>query len=55
MSLQPKVALPSAIVSYVVRAGLPANIQAVARRAEQVGCAARASAASPCCRGVGCG
>ncbi len=35
-SLQPKVPLPSAIVSYVVRAGLPANIQAVARRAEMI-------------------
>ena len=33
---QPKIALPSSVVSYVVRAGLPANIQAVARRAEEV-------------------
>jgi hypothetical protein len=36
VSVRPRVALPSAIVSYVVRAGLPANIQAVARRAEEV-------------------
>lgn len=34
--LQPKIALPSSVVSYVVRAGLPANIQAVCRRAEEV-------------------
>lgn len=36
--VRPKVMLPGAIVSYVVRAGLPANIQAVARRAEEVRC-----------------
>jgi hypothetical protein len=34
--VQPKITLPSSVISYVVRAGLPANIQAVARRAEQV-------------------
>ncbi|KAL4445809.1 hypothetical protein ABPG77_009008 [Micractinium sp. CCAP 211/92] len=34
--VRPKITLPSAIVSYVVRAGLPANIQAVARRAEEI-------------------
>ncbi|KAL4425806.1 hypothetical protein ABPG75_009822 [Micractinium tetrahymenae] len=36
ISVRPKITLPSAIVSYVVRAGLPANIQAVARRAEEI-------------------
>lgn len=33
--LQPKASLPSAIVSQVLVAGLPANILAIARRAEQ--------------------
>ena len=41
--LQPKISLPSSVVSYVVRAGLPANIQAVSRRAEEV----RHAACSP--------
>ena len=33
---QPRLSLPSTIVSYVVRQGLPANIRAVAQRAEEV-------------------
>lgn len=33
--LQPKASLPSAIVSQVLTAGLPANVLAIARRAEQ--------------------
>ncbi|KAL4859881.1 hypothetical protein ACK3TF_000138 [Chlorella vulgaris] len=36
ITVQPKIALPSSVVSYVVRAGLPANIQAVCRRAEEI-------------------
>lgn len=36
VSLQPDLPLPNSIVSYVVRAGLPANIKAVAQRAEAV-------------------
>lgn len=35
-TLQPKQNLPSAIVSHVLVAGLPANILAVARRAEEL-------------------
>lgn len=34
--LQPQISLPSSVISYIVRAGLPANIQAVARKAEEV-------------------
>jgi hypothetical protein len=34
ISLKPRLSLPSTIVSYVVRAGLPANIKAIAARAE---------------------
>lgn len=37
ISLQPKLSIPSAIVTCVVKAGLPANMMAVAKRAEQVG------------------
>lgn len=36
ITVQPKISLPSSVVSYVVRAGLPANIQAVSRRAEEI-------------------
>lgn len=34
--VQPKLNVPSAIVSYVVRTGLPGNIRAIAERAEQM-------------------
>ena len=37
VSLAPRLSLPSTIVTYVLRCGLPANINAMARRAEQVG------------------
>ena len=36
ISLQPKLSIPSAIVTCVVKAGLPANMTAMAKRAEQV-------------------
>lgn len=36
ISLQPKLSIPSAIVTCVVKAGLPANMMAMAKRAEQV-------------------
>lgn len=36
ISLQPKLSIPSAIVTCVVKAGLPANMHAMAKRAEQV-------------------
>ncbi|DBB03663.1 TPA: hypothetical protein ACH3X3_010990 [Trebouxia sp. C0006] len=36
ISLEPKLSIPSAIVTCVVKAGLPANMMAMARRAEQV-------------------
>lgn len=36
LSLVPRWPLPPALVTHVVQAGLPANIRAVARRAEQV-------------------
>lgn len=36
ISIMPRFNLPSAIVSYIVRGGLPANIKAVAARAEKV-------------------
>ncbi|KAL3155899.1 hypothetical protein ABBQ32_012897 [Trebouxia sp. C0010 RCD-2024] len=36
ISLQPKLSIPSAIVTCVVKAGLPANMRAMAKRAEQV-------------------
>ena len=36
ISLQPKLSIPSAIVTCVVKAGLPTNMQAMAKRAEQV-------------------
>ena len=35
ISLQPKLSIPSAIVTCVVKAGLPANMMAMAKRAEQ--------------------
>jgi len=35
ISLEPKLSIPSAIVTCVVKAGLPANMMAMARRAEQ--------------------
>jgi len=35
ISVQPRIPMPSAVVSYVVRAGLPANVKAVVQRAEQ--------------------
>jgi ribosome-associated toxin RatA of RatAB toxin-antitoxin module len=35
-AVAPKMSLPATVVGYVVRAGLPANIRAVARRAEKV-------------------
>lgn len=37
ISLEPKLSIPSAIVTCVVKAGLPANMMAMAKRAEQVG------------------
>ncbi len=36
ISLEPKLSIPSAIVTCVVKAGLPANMMAMAKRAEQV-------------------
>ena len=36
ISLQPQMSIPSAIVTCVVKAGLPANIMAMAKRAEKV-------------------
>lgn len=36
ISLSPRLPLPATIVSYIVKAGLPANINAVIRRAEQL-------------------
>lgn len=36
ISVVPKWSIPSTIVSHVVRSGLPANIAAIATRAEQV-------------------
>lgn len=36
LSLVPRWPLPSALVTHVVQAGLPANIRAVALRAEEV-------------------
>lgn len=36
LTIQPRLPLPAAIVSYVVRAGLPANIRALVVRAEQL-------------------
>lgn len=36
ISLQPKLSIPSAIVTCVVKAGLPANMMAMAKRAEEV-------------------
>jgi ribosome-associated toxin RatA of RatAB toxin-antitoxin module len=36
ISLSPRLSLPATIVSYIVKAGLPANINAVIRRAEQL-------------------
>jgi hypothetical protein len=35
ISVQPRIPMPSAVVSYVVRAGLPANVKAIVQRAEQ--------------------
>jgi len=35
ISLEPKLSIPSAIVTCVVKAGLPANMMAMATRAEQ--------------------
>ncbi len=37
ISLEPKLSIPSAIVTCVVKAGLPANMMAMAKRAEQAG------------------
>lgn len=36
LTLAPKLAVPATLVNHVVRAGLPANILALAQRAEQV-------------------
>ena len=36
ISLVPKLSIPSAALVHVVRSGLPANIKAIARRAEEV-------------------
>ena len=36
ISLVPKISIPSAALVHVVRAGLPANLKAVALRAEEV-------------------
>ena len=47
ISLVPKLSIPSAALVYVVRSGLPANMRAVARRAEEV------STPSPCLSLVG--
>ena len=35
ISVQPRIPMPSGVVSYVVRAGLPANVKAIVQRAEQ--------------------
>ena len=36
ISVVPKLSIPSALVAHVIRCGLPANLTAIARRAEQV-------------------
>jgi len=36
ITLVPKLSIPSAAIVHVVRSGLPANIKAIARRAEEV-------------------
>ena len=36
IALVPKLSIPSAAIVHVVRSGLPANIKAIARRAEEV-------------------
>ena len=36
ITIVPKLSIPSALVSCIVKAGLPANIMALAKRAEQV-------------------
>ena len=45
ISLEPKLSIPSAIVTCVVKAGLPANMMAMAKRAEQ---ASRLNVWEPC-------
>lgn len=35
VSIVPKLSLPSTVVTTIVRCGLPANVQAIAERAEQ--------------------
>lgn len=36
IAIQPRLSLPAPVVSYIVRAGLPANIQAIVDRAEHI-------------------
>ena len=49
IALVPKLSIPSAAIVHVVRSGLPANIKAIARRAEEA-CAAAAAKSSVCRR-----
>jgi hypothetical protein len=49
LSLLPRWPLPAALVTHVVQAGLPANIRAVARRAEQARRGCRSPTLSACC------
>ncbi len=42
IALVPKLSIPSAAIVHIVRSGLPANIKAIARRAEEA-CALRSS------------
>jgi hypothetical protein len=46
ISVVPKLSIPSTIVAYVVRAGLPANIAAIAAQAEEVGPKDRSASSS---------
>lgn len=48
ISLVPKLSIPSAALVHVIRSGLPANMQAVAQRAEEV------RALGPACRTGAC-
>ena len=55
IALVPKLSIPSAAIVHVVRSGLPANIKAIARRAEEVCscCQLGVQRVAVCCRCIG--